>query len=319
MDLADALDDYLGYLAVERGSSANTVQSYGRDLKRYIAFLGERGIASPEDVTRSDIEAHLAGLTDAGLAASSVQRAASAIKGFHKFMVGEQITRNHPSANLPLPRRPERLPEVLTHEQAFALMDEPFRPELEPRPRVLRGGRLDARPQAVFHRDKAMLEVLYGCGLRVSELCGLDVRDVMLDEEVLRVMGKGSKERLVPLLGTAERALATYLERWRGVLSASGAAGDAVFLSERGTRITRQAVHRMVERYGRLVGIEGLHPHTLRHTYATHMLEGGMDLRTVQELLGHASISTTQLYTHIDLTHVRMVYLEAHPRARMGS
>jgi len=191
LDLADALDDYLGYLAVERGSSANTVQSYGRDLKRYIAFLGERGIASPEDVTRSDIEAHLAGLTDAGLAASSVQRAASAIKGFHKFMVGEQITRNHPSANLPLPRRPDRLPEVLTHEQAFALMDEPFRPELEPKPRVLKSGRLDARPQAAFHRDKAMLEVLYGCGLRVSELCGLDVRDVMLDEEVLRVMEIG--------------------------------------------------------------------------------------------------------------------------------
>lgn len=318
MDLAQALDQYLGYLAVERGSSRNTVASYGRDLRRYIDFLGERNVTSPDDVTRLDIEAHLAGLTDAGLAASSVQRAASAIKGFHKFMVGEQITQNHPSAGLPLPKRPDRLPQVLSREQVFSLLDDPFRPELEPSPRVLASGRVDARPQAAFHRDKAILEVLYGCGLRVSELCGLDRREVLLEDEMLRVMGKGSKERVVPILGTARRALATYLQDWRPVLANPTRSGDAVFLNERGGRISRQAVHRMVERYGAVVGIRGLHPHTLRHTYATHMLEGGMDLRYVQELLGHASISTTQLYTHIDLTHVRMVYLEAHPRARGG-
>jgi integrase/recombinase XerD len=231
-------------------------------------------------------------------------------------MVGEQITQNHPSAGLPLPKRPERLPQVLSREQVFSLLDDPFRPELEPSPKVLASGRVDARPQAAFHRDKAILEVLYGCGLRVSELCGLDRRDVMLGDEMVRVMGKGSKERVVPILGTAKRALAAYLQDWRPVLANASRSGDAVFLNERGGRITRQAVHRMVERYGAIVGIKGLHPHTLRHTYATHMLEGGMDLRYVQELLGHASISTTQLYTHIDLTHVRMVYLEAHPRAR---
>lgn len=315
MDLAGACDEYLGYLAIERGSSENTVESYGRDLRRYIEFLRGRGITSPEDVTRSDIEAHLAELTDAGLAASSVQRAVSAIKGFHRFMVMEHICENHPSADIALPKRPERLPDVLSHEQVFSLLDDPFRDELEPAPRKLKSGRLDERPRASFHRDKAVLEVLYGCGLRVSELCGLDQRDVSLEDELVRVLGKGSKERVVPILGTANQALGTYLVRWRPVL-AGPSSGDAVFLNARGGRITRQAVHRMVERYGAIVGIEGLHPHTLRHTYATHMLEGGMDLRTVQELLGHASISTTQLYTHVDRTHVRMAYLEAHPRAR---
>ena len=318
MRLDSALEDFLGYLEVERGSSDNTTSSYGRDLARYVEALAARGIVYPDDVTRVDVEGYVESLSESGLAARSVDRAVSAIRSFHRFMVADQICDNLPTADLPAPKAPMHLPDVISRVQAAALLD-PANFQVQARPGEDGQSRRWQLRRAGALRDEAMLEVLYGCGLRVSELCGLDVRDVMLDEEVLRVMGKGSKERLVPLLGTAKRALATYLGKWRGVLAASGAAGDAVFLSERGTRITRQAVHRMVERYGRLVGIEGLHPHTLRHTYATHMLEGGMDLRTVQELLGHASISTTQLYTHIDLTHVRMVYLEAHPRARMGS
>lgn len=318
MDLSRAVDEYLGYLAVERGSSKNTVESYGRDLRRYVRFLGRRGVTSPEGVSRQDVEVHLVELTDAGLASSSVQRAASAIKGFHRFLLGEGICDANPAADLALPKRPERLPEVLSLEQAARLMDEPFRDELEPGVRVLASGRVDERPKAAFHRDKAIMETLYGCGLRVSELCGLDVRDVLLDEELVRVLGKGSKERVVPLLGSAKRALEAYLSRWRPVLRGDGRGGDAVFLSVRGGRITRQSVHHVVESCGEAVGIRGLHPHTLRHTYATHLLEGGMDLRSVQELLGHASISTTQLYTHVDLTHVRMEYLSAHPRARLA-
>ena len=157
--------------------------------------------------------------------------------------------------------------------------------------------------------------MLYGCGLRVSELCGLDLRRVMLDEQVLRVVGKGDKERVVPIVGTAARALDDYLEHWRSCLVSPRVSNSAVFLNNRGRRLSRQSVHALVAKAGAVVGIDGLHPHALRHSFATHMLEGGADLRIVQELLGHADISTTQLYTHLDRSHLREVYLVAHPRA----
>ncbi len=298
MDLARARGEYLDYLSVERGSSPNTVEAYGRDLDRYLTFLAQDGVTTPDAVTREEVRSHIEALEDVGLAPASVERAVSAIKGFHRFMVAEQITEVHPTADLPLPAKPSRLPDVISREQAAALLDQPF-------PRT-----------PASQRDRTMLEVLYGCGLRVSELCDLDQRQVLLDEEVLRVFGKGSKERVVPIMGTAAAALADYLDEWR-----SGLVGrvptPAVFLNSRGGRISRQSVHTIVERSGRMVGITGLHPHTLRHSFATHVLEGGADLRIVQELLGHANISTTQLYTHIDRTHVRMAYLEAHPRAHV--
>ncbi len=298
MDLARARGEYLDYLSVERGSSPNTVEAYGRDLDRYLTFLAQDGVTTPDAVTREEVRSHIEALEDVGLAPASVERAVSAIKGFHRFMVAEQITEVHPTADLPLPAKPSRLPDVISREQAAALLDQPF-------PHTPAG-----------QRDRTMLEVLYGCGLRVSELCDLDQRQVLLDEEVLRVFGKGSKERVVPIMGTAAAALADYLDEWR-----SGLVGrvptPAVFLNTHGGRISRQSVHTIVERSGRMVGITGLHPHTLRHSFATHVLEGGADLRIVQELLGHANISTTQLYTHIDRTHVRMAYLEAHPRAHV--
>ena len=298
MDLARARGEYLDYLSVERGSSPNTVEAYGRDLDRYLTFLAQDGVTTPDAVTREEVRSHIEALEDVGLAPASVERAVSAIKGFHRFMVAEQITEVHPTADLPLPAKPSRLPDVISREQAAALLDQPF-------------------PHTpASQRDRTMLEVLYGCGLRVSELCDLDQRQVLLDEEVLRVFGKGSKERVVPIMGTAAAALADYLDEWR-----SGLVGrvptPAVFLNSHGGRISRQSVHTIVERSGRMVGITGLHPHTLRHSFATHVLEGGADLRIVQELLGHANISTTQLYTHIDRTHVRMAYLEAHPRAHV--
>ena len=298
MDLARASAEYLDYLSVERGSSPNTVEAYGRDLDRYLAYLAQDGVTRPDEVTREEIRGHIGALEDVGLSPASVERAVSAIKGFHRFMVAEQITDVHPTAELPLPAKPSRLPDVISREQAAALLDQPF-------PHTAPG-----------QRDRAMLEVLYGCGLRVSELCGLDQRDVVLEEEVLRVFGKGSKERVVPVMGTAAATLASYLDEWRGGLVGRTSV-PAVFLNTRGGRISRQSVHSIVERYGRMVGIEGLHPHTLRHSFATHLLEGGADLRIVQELLGHANISTTQLYTHVDRTHVRMAYLCAHPRAHV--
>lgn len=297
MDLAHALEEYLGYLAVERGSSENTIASYGRDLARYVAWLAERGVTDPEDVTRQLIEEHVGALVDVGLAPSSVERAVSAIKGLHRFMVADELCSAFPTADLPLPAKPARLPDVISVEAAARLLDQPF-------PRTPSG-----------LRDRAILETLYGCGLRASELCGLDLRSVVLDEALLRVHGKGGKERVVPVMGTAAAALSAYLEQGRGELVGRRPT-QAVFLNVRGGRLSRQSVHAIVERYGRVAGIEGLHPHTLRHSYATHLLEGGADLRAVQELLGHANIATTQLYTHVDRSHIRRVYLAAHPRAR---
>ncbi len=287
----------MGYLAFERGSSSHTVEAYGRDLERYVKALEEKGVTEPDDVTRPLIEEHLEHLAEEGYAPSSVERALSAIKSFHRFMLQEEMSSVSPAAALPLPKKAERLPDVLSVRQALALLDQPF-------PKTAAG-----------QRDRAIIEVLYGCGLRVSELTGLDVGAVSLEDEVVRVIGKGSKERLVPLMGSAHKALAEYLSDWRGEL-VSSRSGAAVFLNVRGGRISRQSVFAIVERAGRVVGIDGLHPHTLRHSFATHMLQGGADIRIVQELLGHSSIRTTQLYTHLDRSHLRMAYLSAHPRAR---
>ena len=194
MELARAREEYLSYLAVERGCSANTVAAYGRDLARYVAWLAERGVTEPDGVSLALVEEHVAELSASGLAASSVERAASAVKGFHRFMLTDEIAQTLPTADLPLPAKPARLPDVISREDAARLLDQPF----------------PATPPGL--RDHAVLEVLYGCGLRASELCGLDERTVLLDEGVLRVFGKGSKERVVPILGAAADALGRYLD-----------------------------------------------------------------------------------------------------------
>ena len=299
MQLVDALEQYLGYLAVERGSAENTIDAYERDLARYLSWLAQRGVYRPEEIDRDLVMGHVADLSLAGSAPASVERAVSAIKGFHKFLVTDGICSTVPTTNLPSPRKIQRLPQVLSRHQVARLLDQPFAET--------------SRDQ----RDRTILEVLYGCGLRVSELCGLNVSDVFLRDQLLRVFGKGSKERMVPVLGTAAAALRDYLELWRDGLTSTRTQSDAVFLNARGGRLSRQTVFNVCATRGRLVDIEGLHPHTLRHSFATHLLEGGADLRSVQELLGHADISTTQLYTHIDRTHIRSTYLAAHPRAHM--
>ena len=292
-------DEYLAHLSVERGLAANTLAAYRRDLDVYVAFLAKRGIDDPERISRGDIEAFIAERHDGGYAASSVNRALSAIKGMHRFLAREGISHATPTTGIGFARTDEHLPDSLSIAAVSALLDQTF------------------PPTDTGVRDHAILEVLYGCGVRVSELTGLDTGDVFLDEEFLRVRGKGSKERLVPITGTAARALREYLEgaRMRLASHARASMPAAVFLNARGGRISRQSIHTLVERYGRLVGIEGLHPHTLRHSFATHMLAGGADLRVLQEILGHASISTTQIYTHVDRTQLREVYLAAHPRA----
>lgn len=300
-----AVGAFLDYLVAERGASSNTVAAYGRDLERYRLQLAEQGVTDTADVTREHVEAHIARLFEEGRATSSVKRATSAVRSFHRFLVTDHVEASYPVAEVAAPKQPEHLPDVLSVEQVFALLDQPF------------------PANAAGLRDHAILEVLYGCGLRVSELCGLDLLRVSFADGLVRVMGKGSKERLVPLVGSAADALAAYVDRGRPFLASTSSAAarkassqGAVFLNCRGGRLTRQAVHGLCERWGAYAGIEGLHPHTLRHSLATHMLQGGADLRAVQEILGHADVATTQLYTHLDQTHLRGVYLDAHPRAR---
>lgn len=293
--------EYLNHLSVERNLAVNTIAAYRRDLAAYRGFLAERGIAAPDDVTRRDVEDFVAAKRDAGAAGSSVNRALSAVKGLHRFLVREGLASTHPTSTVRLPKKDDRLPDFISIDEATALLDQRF-------PDTPAGS-----------RDRTVLEVLYGCGLRVSELTGLELRDVYLDEGFLRVTGKGSKERLAPIAGTARQVLGTYIYNGaRDDLLAharGGAQTSAVFLNARGTRLSRQSVHAICERYGRTVGIERLHPHTLRHSFATHMLAGGADLRVLQEILGHADISTTQIYTHLDRTQLRETYLAAHPRA----
>ena len=298
--LERAVGEYLAFLSVERNLARNTIEGYRRDLAAYIGFLAERGISDPDEVSRADIDEFVAVRRDAGYADASVERSLSALKGLHAFMLREGITQVHPTAALRLPKKEEHLPDYLTIDEARTLLEQPF-PD-----------------NAAGERDRAILEVLYGCGLRVSELTGLDLRDLYLEEEFMRVVGKGSKERLVPILGSARRALERYLDGARGELALhdrTGRGTSAVFLNKNGRRLSRQSVHALCERYGRAVGLEGLHPHTLRHSFATHMLAGGADLRVLQEILGHADISTTQVYTHLDRTQLREVYLASHPRA----
>lgn len=298
----DAFDDYCAYLSTEKGASDNTIEAYERDVRRYCAWLDEDGCRSPAEVQRDDVTGYVAALDGCGFAPSSVERSVAAIKGFHRFCVLEGYAQTDPSSTVPLPKKPSRLPQVLSISQAQELLDQEF----EDSPRGL--------------RDKAILEILYGCGLRVSELTGLDMQSLFLDEGFVQVVGKGSKERISPISGTAEEALVDYLDRGRPNLHTKSTDhppdGRAVFLNARGTRITRQAVYDIVSGYGRKVGIDDLHPHTLRHSFATHMLEGGADLRVIQEILGHSDIATTQIYTHVDRSHIREEYFTCHPRAR---
>ena len=294
------LDDYLVYLRVERGLSDATIDSYGRDLRDYLGFLVGAGIATYDDIERTSITDYIADLRFRNYASASIERHVAAAKGFHRFCVREGITQVDPISSVPLPKVPAKLPETITVGQIAALLDQPF-PET---------------PAGM--RDHAILEVLYGCGLRVSELVGLSFASLLLEDDLIRVRGKGNKERIVPLLGSARRALDEYLQFARPHLKTAKTGHqdpDAIFLNARGGRITRRSVCTMVETYGRKVKLEGLHPHTLRHSFATHMLEGGADLRVLQDMLGHSDISTTQIYTHVDRSHIREEYLSTHPRA----
>ncbi|HTZ07970.1 MAG TPA: site-specific tyrosine recombinase XerD [Acidimicrobiales bacterium] len=303
--LSPGSEEFLTWLAVDQGRARNTVAAYRRDLRHYEADLRARGRA-PERAGPGDIEAHLAARRAEGLGAASVARALAAVRGLHRFLAEEGLAGDDPSADVETGRLPGRLPKALEEEDVDRLL----------------GATAGDDPVAL--RDRAILELLYGTGMRVSELAGLSLADLGSDTGLVRVLGKGDKERLVPVGRCADRALEDWLGPWgRPLLEprrwARRGDAEAVFLNARGGRLTRQGVWGILKKRARAAGIEELvHPHVLRHSCATHMLAHGADIRVVQELLGHVSIATTQLYTKVTLEHLRTAYEQAHPRARRG-
>lgn len=291
------LEGFRDYLALESGHSPNTVEAYVRDLRRLGEFSLARGIADPAAVTRGDLREFVYLLKDLGLSAATIRREVSAIRTYYGFLAGEGRVRDDPSDRLETPRRGRVLPEVLTVREIEALLAAPS---------------LD---EPLGWRDRALLELGYGAGLRVSELCGLGLTDLLLAEQLVRVFGKGGKERLVPLGRAVIGAVSVYLHTLRPTLD-RGRSGGRVLLNARGEPLSRVGAWGIVRRAARRAGIaKRVTPHTLRHSFATHLLEGGADLRAVQEMLGHADLSTTQIYTHVDREYLRSVHKQCHPRA----
>jgi integrase/recombinase XerD len=294
--VAFLLEPFLDYLAFERGLSDRTLSAYRRDLERFLAFLETRSRSGPSDVQPQDLREYLFSLKDAGLAPTSIRRALSSMRSYFGFLMEEGVLEADPSERLEAPRVGRRLPDVLSVAEVEALLDasDPAHP--------------------LYWRDRCILELLYATGMRVSELVALRLVDLELQEGVCTVFGKGSKERMIPLGTPARRAADRYLREVRPRLD-RGWGGGAVFLNARGRPLTRMAVWSLVKESARRGGLETkVSPHTLRHSFATHLLEGGADLAAVQELLGHADISTTQIYTHVDRDYLREVHRTFHPR-----
>jgi integrase/recombinase XerD len=306
---------------VERGLAASTVDSYRRDLRRYSSVLAGRGKTRLGDVTPADVAEFLASLREgdaehAALAVSSAARAVIAVRGLHAFAVAQGLADTDPAREVPPPAPPRRLPKAITLAEVERLLD-----AAGPAP-----GDMSAAPRQL--RDRALLEFLYGTGARISEATGLDIDELQLGSDpVARLIGKGGKHRVVPVGGYAARALEAYLVRARPALAQSAAArrapgrgtSPAVFLNARGGRLTRQGAWGVLHAAAGLARLDGVSPHTLRHSFATHVLDGGADIRVVQELLGHASVTTTQVYTLITVDKLREVYASSHPRARLTS
>ena len=304
-DPASGARRYLDHLTVERGLADNTLEAYRRDLERYVAFLRQRGVDDLGTVDPQGIRAFVASISasthgpdEEAYKATSVARTLSTVRTFHRFALREGLVADDPTVGVVRPRLPRGLPHPLTIEEVTAVIDAPPA----------------GTPSGV--RDRAIIELLYGAGLRVSELTGLDVDDVDLDDGAVRVLGKGSKERDVPIGGMAREAIGAYLATARPTLATARSRG-ALFLNARGGRLTRQSCARLLATHARGAGIRRtVTPHDLRHSFATHLLEGGADVRVVQELLGHASVATTQIYTLVTTEHLRSAYDLAHPRAR---
>jgi integrase/recombinase XerD len=303
--LDTALRGYLDHLTVERGLAPNTLASYRRDLRRYLAHLASRGVEDPGAVAEADVSSFLVALREGDgehppLAATSAGRAVVAVRGLHRFLLREGLATADPARGVRPPAPPKRLPKAISVEDVEAL---------------LTAAGADETPRAV--RDRALLELLYGCGARISEAVGLDLDELDIEQGVVRLLGKGSKERVVPVGSYAREAVQAYLVRARPALAAAGKGSPALFLNSRGGRLSRQSAWTALRAAAQRAGItREVSPHTLRHSFATHLLDGGADVRVVQELLGHASVTTTQVYTLVTVDRLREVYATAHPRAR---
>jgi integrase/recombinase XerD len=293
--------DFLAYLELERGLSRNTLEAYRSDLLQFGDFLGRRGLSLAE-TQHGDIAGFLSELAAGAaerppVAAATLARKVAALRSFYRHLRREGVLEHDPTAELRGPRKTRTLPRVLSREEVARLLSDP------------RG----ADPLAL--RDRALLEVMYACGLRASEAIGLELADVDLEEGVLCARGKGSKERLVPIGSQAVAALRAYYRSGRPSLLGVGSE-TRLFVNRRGTRLTRQGLYKIVQGHARRVGLEEkMSPHTLRHTFATHLLAGGCDLRSLQEMLGHADLATTQVYTHLSADRLKDAYFSAHPRA----
>ena len=289
--------DYLTMLRVERNVSPQTLEAYQRDLKQYLAFLGEKSVKNVSEISQMHIRKYIQKLNEFGLATASIARIFSSIRSYHNFLTSEQFTDENPTLILSSPKAPKKLPIVLMEEEISAIINS-----------------IDETSQFA-RRDKAIIEMLYSCGLRVSEVCDLSLNQLFLEDDMIRIMGKGSKERLLPVGGRAKKLLNEYLIHSRpGFQKDKGS--SSIFLSRNCNQLSRAMINNILKKWSQIAGItKPVSPHTLRHSFATHLLEGGADLRFVQALLGHSDISTTQIYTHLDKHHLKEVYQTHHPRS----
>lgn len=291
------LKDYITMLRVERNLSPKTLEAYQRDLNQYLISIKERNIQNIAEITQRHVSEYIRSLNKKGLAASSIARIFSSIRSYYKFLSAEKIIKENPMLVLVAPKVSKKLPNILS-ENEISLITKSI------------------NESSLFcKRDRAIIEILYSCGLRVSEICSLDFSNLFLDDDILRIMGKGSKERLIPIGGRAKKYLIDYLKHSRSKFS-KNSGSNAIFLSKNGKVLTRAMVNNILNKWSTNAGIKKtVSPHTLRHSFATHLLEGGADLRFVQALLGHSDISTTQIYTHLDKHHLQEVYKTHHPRS----
>jgi integrase/recombinase XerD len=289
--------DYLTMLRVERNVSPRTLEAYQRDLNQYLSFINDKDISNLSEISQMHIRDYIRILNNNGLAASSISRIFSSIRSYHKYLSAEQIVTENPTLVLNIPKIPKKLPEVLMANEIESIIEA-----------------IDSSSN-FYQRDKAIIEMLYSCGLRVSEICDLNISNLFLDDDMIRIMGKGSKERLLPVGGRAKQFLNQYLIHSRLGFQ-KDKSSSSVFLSRNGNPLTRAMINNILRKWTRAAGIlKKVSPHTLRHSFATHLLEGGADLRFVQALLGHSDISTTQIYTHLDKHHLKEVYKSHHPRS----
>jgi len=291
------LKEYLSVLSLEKNLSHNTVISYKNDITSFIAFLSSKNIDDPSQITYLHLSDFFKQLNELGLSKTSAARYYSSLKGFFKYLFQSNYIKSNPIEKVETPKLSKNLPNVLSINEVEKVLNQP-----------------DTNNKFGL-RDKAILELFYACGVRISELLNLKISDLFFNEEMIRVFGKGSKERLIPIGESAINWITNYLKNSRPLLMKKLKSENYVFLNSRGTKLSRMGVWKIVDRYVNEAGIKKeVHPHTFRHSFATHLLEGGADLRAVQEMLGHSDISTTQIYTHIDREYIKQVHKDYHPR-----